>query len=227
MALQLCLLPDKLPDIEGVEMCARYLPTAGGEVGGDWYDVSVLDDGRLALVIGDVSGHGLEAAGTMGEMRSILRAYLLDADSPADVLDRLNRTVLRVLPATFATCLVAMLDPVTGAGKVASRGHLPMALVGPGGAVELADVALRPPLGAPSRRESEDASFTVARGSGLVLYTDGLVERRREVIDRGLDRLVAAAGQPGPVDERCDALVAACRDPEALDDATVLVLHRA
>ena len=228
MALQLSLLPDKLPDIEGVEMCARYLPTAGGEVGGDWYDVSVLDDGRLALVIGDVSGHGLEAAGTMGELRSILRAYLLDADSPADVLDRLNRTVLRVLPATFATCLVAMLDPVTGEGKVASRGHLPMAVVGPGGAVELADVALRPPLGAPSRHEGgEDASFTVARGSGLVLYTDGLVERRREVIDRGLDRLVAAAGQPGPVDERCDALVAACRDPEALDDATVLVLHRA
>ena len=117
MALQLSLLPDKLPDIEGVEMCARYLPTAGGEVGGDWYDVSPLDDGRLALVIGDVSGHGLEAAGTMGELRSILRAYLLDADSPADVLDRLNRMVLRVLPATFATCLVAMLRPGHGRGQ--------------------------------------------------------------------------------------------------------------
>jgi serine phosphatase RsbU (regulator of sigma subunit) len=227
MALQLSLLPEKLPDIEGVEMCARYLPTAGGEVGGDWYDVSVLDDGRLALVIGDVSGHGLEAAGTMGELRSVLRAYLLDADSPADVLSRLNRTVLRVLPHTFATCLVAMLDPATGEGKVASRGHLPLAVVGADGAVELADVALRPPLGAPGRYEpGEDASFTVAPGGGLVLYTDGLVERRREVIDRGLDRLLAAAGRPGRIDERCDAIVAGCRDPEALDDATVLVLRR-
>ena len=227
MALQLSLLPDKLPDIEGIEMCARYLPTAGGEVGGDWYDVTTLDDGRIALVIGDVSGHGLEAAGSMGELRSVLRAYLLDADSPSGVLGRLNHMVRRVLPRTFATCLVAMLDPATGAGRVASCGHLPLVLVAPDGGVELADVALRPPLGADFQRgPGEDASFTLASGGSLVLYTDGLVERRREVIDRGLERLVAAAGVLGPPDERCDALVAACRDPEALDDATVLVLRR-
>ena len=133
-------------------MCARYVPAAGEA---RWVATGTTcrraRDGRLALVIGDVSGHGLEAAGTMGELRSILRAYLLDADSPADVLDRLNRTVLRVLPATFATCLVAMLDPVTGEGKVASRGHLPMAVVGPGGAVELADVR------APAARRAQPA----------------------------------------------------------------------
>ena len=228
MALQLSLLPDKLPDIEGIEMCARYLPTAGGEVGGDWYDVTTLDDGRIALVIGDVSGHGLEAAGSMGELRSVLRAYLLDADSPSGVLGRLNHMVQRVLPRTFATCLVAMLDPETGEGRVASCGHPPLALVSPDGSVELADVALRPPLGAAYERgPGEDASFTLAPGGALVLYTDGLVERRHEVIDRGLARLVAAAGAPGPADEaRCDALVAACRDPAALDDVTVLVLRR-
>jgi GAF domain-containing protein len=226
MALQLSLLPEQLPDVEGLEMCARYLPTAGGEVGGDWYDVIELDDNRLAFVIGDVSGHGLEAAGTMGELRSAMRAFLLDAESPAVVLGRLNRMVRRALPRAFATCSVVMLDPGTGEARVASCGHPPLALVQPDGSVELADVALAPPLGTSYERDEHDATFTLARGSKLVLYTDGLVERRREVIDRGLERLVAAAAEAGPDDAGCDALVEACRDPEALDDATVLVLRR-
>jgi GAF domain-containing protein len=228
MALQLSLLPDRLPEVEGMAMCARYLPTAGGEVGGDWYDVIPLDDGRLALVIGDVSGHGLEAAGTMGELRSALRALLLEADSPSGALGRLNRMVQRVLPQTFATCLVALLDPATGEGRVASCGHLPFALVAPDGGVTLGDVALRPPLGGDFAMEAyQDAAFTLPAGGTLVLYSDGLIERRREVIDRGFDRLVAAAADVGPSEAQCDALVAACRDPAAFDDATVLVVRRA
>ena len=163
----------------------------------------------------------------MGELRSALRAFLFDADSPSAVLSRLSRMVQRVLPKTFATCLVVMLDPATGEGLVASCGHLPVALVSEDGAVRLADVALRPPLGAPVIEAAwDDATFTLPRGGTLVLYTDGLVERRREVIDRGLERLVAAAAQAGPTDPQCDALVAACRDPEALDDATVLLVRR-
>jgi two-component system, chemotaxis family, sensor kinase Cph1 len=185
-------------------------------------------ESAMALVIGDVSGHGLEAAGTMGELRSVLRAYLLDADSPSGALGQLNRALRRGLRRTFATCLVVVLDPKTGEGRVASCGPLPIALVAPGGGVELADVALRPPLGAAYERgPGEDATFTVPPGGGLVLYTDGLVERRREVIDRGLERLVAVAGHEGRIDERCDAIVDACRDPEAYDDATVLLLRRA
>jgi serine phosphatase RsbU (regulator of sigma subunit)/GAF domain-containing protein len=226
MTLQLSLLPERLPDVEGVEMAARYLPTAGGEVGGDWYDAMELDDGRLALVIGDVAGHGLEAAGTMGEMRSALRAFLLDAESPAVVLARLNRMVGRTLPRAFATCLVVMLDPVSGEARVASCGHPPIAVVSPDGAVELADVALAPPLGTSYEREDRDAVLTLEHGGKLVLYTDGLIERRGEVIDRGLERLTAAAVHAGPSEEQCDALVEACRDPEALDDATVLVVCR-
>jgi serine phosphatase RsbU (regulator of sigma subunit) len=185
-----------------------------------------LDDGRLALVIGDVSGHGLEAAGTMGELRSAMRAFLLDAESPAVVLGRLNRMVRRALPRAFATCLVVMLDPATGACRVASCGHPPIALVAPDGSVELPDVALAPPLGASFERDERDATFTLEPGGKLVLYTDGLVERRGEVIDRGLERLTAAAVDAHPTEEACDALVAACRDPEGRDDATVLIVCR-
>jgi serine phosphatase RsbU (regulator of sigma subunit) len=132
-----------------------------------------------------------------------------------------------MLRERFATCLVATLDPATGEGRVASCGHPPLAIVTDAGRVELADVALRPPLGTPFERAADhDAPFTLEPGGSLVLYTDGLIERRREVIDRGLERLVATAGRPGTAEERCDALVAACRDPESADDATVLVVCR-
>lgn len=227
--LQRSLLPDSLPPVPGWSLCADYSPSAGGDVGGDWYDVVSLPTGSVACVLGDVAGHGITAAGTMGQLRHGLRAYLVEDHSPSSVLVRLSRLVGQLLPMALATATIVVIDPATGDVRVASAGHPPVCRVPTQGRGELLEVEPWPPLGAVPVDRLEPPVETVLRmapGESLVLYSDGLVERRAEVLDVGLDRLTGLATGGKDPDALCEALMSMCRDPSGEDDATVLVLAR-
>ena len=226
--LQRALLPERLPDVDGLAIAARFTPGAQVEVGGDWYDAMVMPGGELAVVIGDVAGKGLRAASLMGELRSALRAYLLDGGPPQQVLGRLDRLARR--SGHMATAVLAFVEPSTGAVRFASAGHLPPLLVRSGGEVSL----LRGGASAPLMVFDDDlapATATLSRGDRLVLYTDGLVERRREPIDESLERLVGAAREVGrrpALEETADALIDALRPPPgtAADDTALIAVER-
>ena len=219
--LQRALLPERLPEVPGVRLSAFFEPAAG-EVGGDWYDAVRRDDGELALAIGDVEGKGIPAATLMGELRGGLRAGVLDGGEPNAALRRLDRLAERA--GRMATVLLVLLDPETGALRYASAGHLPPLLIEPGGAVRFLVGGAAPPLLVfdPS---VAPGTATLAPGACLLLYTDGLVERRTESIDQSLERLAAAAaGFTGDL----PALVAAMVPPEGglRDDIAVLAVQR-
>ena len=227
--LQRSLLPDSLPTLPGWSVCAEYSPSAGGEVGGDWYDVLTLPSGDLACVLGDVAGHGVTAAGTMGQLRHGLRAYLMEDQSPASVLVRLSRLVGHLLPDALATATVAVIEPRTGVTRIASAGHPPAALVPRQGGSSLLPIDPWPPLGAVSDDKLGPpvvTETTLAPGESLLLYSDGVIERRAESLDVGLGRLVAVASASVDPAQLCAALMSVCRDPDGEDDATVLVLAR-
>lgn len=223
--LQRTLLPQRLPEADGVQLAARYLPHTAG-VGGDFYDAVLLPHGRLGVAIGDVTGKGLRAAATMGRLRSALHAYGLDERSPSEVLNRVGR--LAAGDATLATALYLVIDPATGAVELSSAGHLPPLLISPAGATYV-DVrsALSPPLGL-DRVSKREMTLSMEPGCMLLLYTDGLVEGTRN-IDEGMRRLAsAAAGHPGETpDALCERLVESLV-PEGRyrDDVAVLAVRR-
>lgn len=201
-ALQRAVLPDRLPDVPGWELAARYVPaTSGLEVGGDWYDAFVLPDGRLGLAVGDASGHGLSAARLMSTLRNALRAYAVLGNGPGDVLARLGAMLEVLDPQAMATVVYLEMDTDTGEASWASAGH-PPPLWCRGSEPELeADEDADPPLGCPATEAPRQHLVRLEPGDGVLLYTDGLVERRDESIDVGLARLVSAArrhqGRPG------------------------------
>jgi two-component system, chemotaxis family, sensor kinase Cph1 len=226
MLLQRSLLPEQLPTVAGWTLAADYQPLLGGAVGGDWYDVLALSSGEVVCVLGDVAGHGVAAAGTMGQLRNGLRAYLVEEDRPGRLLHRLDQLVDRLVPGVFATATVLVLDPATGVVKVASAGHPPVCLVPGARGARLVPVVPSPPLGLGGRSTPEETTLTLAPGDQLVAYSDGMVERRGESVSVGLSRLVrVASGVSEPLD-LCARLIADCRDPAGEDDATVLVLRR-
>ncbi|HWX44201.1 MAG TPA: SpoIIE family protein phosphatase [Solirubrobacteraceae bacterium] len=190
--LQRHLLPDRLPRVTGLAMGARYRPSERiAQVGGDWYDAIGLPGGRVGLVIGDVVGHGVRAATLMGELRAALRAYaLLEPDFPGAVLGRLNTLVAATHSARMvATLLYMVMNPGGGGIRFASAGHLPPLLMEADGSTRFLrhDSAL--PLGAAEHTVFGDYEGELSPGSTVLLYTDGLVERRGETIDVGLERL--------------------------------------
>jgi len=225
--LQRSLLPDRLPQVPGVDLAARYVPaTADVEVGGDWYDVISLPDGRLGLTIGDVAGHGLLAATSMGQLRMAVRAYVLQDPAPPAVLAGLERLVTQLPMPEMATMLYLLFDPDTGSLRYANAGHLPAVLVADGQSTFLTD-ALVPPLGVTTGTRFVEAGLTLQPGATLVLYTDGLVERRRVSLQDGLDRLSREALADVGVDALCDLLLQALSGPEpAADDIALLVIRR-
>ena len=188
--LQRALLPEVLPSIEGLRLAARFLPGAGVEVGGDWYDALPLPSGELAVVIGDVAGKGLRAATLMGELRAGLRAYAIEGGGPMDTLIRLNRLALRSFH--MATAVLMHVAPDLGRVTFASAGHLPPLLLAVDGPARFLEGGASTPLLA-LREDIEDGTAALAPGDRIVLYTDGLVERRREPIDESLERLRSAA----------------------------------
>ena len=221
--IQRSLLPDRLPKTPGWELAARYLPSVGGHVGGDWYDALTLPDGRLAVVVGDVAGHGIEAAGTMAQLRNALRAYLLVSEGPAAALGALDRLVDLTINGQMATLVVAVIDTVDGAVELASAGHLPPCVLQPDGRVTELEIASGLPLGV-ALEALATHRFVLEPGAGLVLFTDGVVERRTESIDDGLLRLREVFTHGDPMTSL--DLAMSSRDPLSTDDATLLVLRR-
>ncbi|MEX7472462.1 SpoIIE family protein phosphatase [Mycobacterium adipatum] len=219
--LQRSLLPASIPTIEGWELSADYRPAAGGRVGGDWYDAFQLPDGRLIALLGDVAGHGLSAAGAMAQLRNALRSQLFAGATPAEALAQLNAFSLHLMPRTFATVILVRVDLESGQVEAASAGHLPPYRTGP--VIEQAPVQLSPPIGVRGVSYAPSA-FTVDRGQGLVMYSDGLVERRDSTIDAGLDRLADAIGRAG--DRSASTISKALASSETDDDVTIITLQR-
>jgi signal transduction histidine kinase/DNA-binding response OmpR family regulator len=225
--LQRSLLPESLPELPDAELSAIYLPgSTEASVGGDWYDAFRFGERTTALVIGDVVGRGVKAASAMGQLRNATRAYLLEGYGPAETLTRVNR-LLETLGGGFATLLCAVVDLGSGDIRYASAGHPPPLITESDGTTRWLDRGLAPPIGAWVDTVYREASDRLSPASALVLYTDGLVERRREAIDVGLARLAtAAADSPGSAATLARHLVRSMSDAERPDDVAVLVLAR-
>jgi serine phosphatase RsbU (regulator of sigma subunit)/anti-sigma regulatory factor (Ser/Thr protein kinase) len=224
--VQRSMLPERLPEIPGVEVAARYFPAAkAGEVGGDWYEMIALADGRIGVAVGDVAGRGLKAAALMGQLRNVLRAYALESGSPAEVVERLDELVRSVGDARIATLVYLVLDPRDWSARFVSAGHPPPLLVPPDGPGRFLEHGRSAPLGVRANGRAE-AEAELGPGSTLVLYTDGLVERRGESIDAGLQRLADAVERCEEGAERvCDSIVDELVDPSAEDDSALLIVR--
>ncbi|NGY64129.1 SpoIIE family protein phosphatase [Lentzea sp. NEAU-D13] len=224
--LQESLLPSRLPSTDGWELAARYVPGAESGVGGDWYDVFELPGDRIGVVIGDVVGNGLRAAVVMGRLRSALRAYALEYLDPAQVLGKLDRKASYFEHNTMATVAYAIIDTATHRMSLAVAGHLPPVLAVPGEEAGFASVHVGPPigfdLGTAGRRS---AAVDVPPGTLIVLYTDGLVERREQDLDVGLERLRQTVSPMGP-EEACVRIMATMvGDRPATDDIALVAIR--
>ncbi|MBL1112934.1 SpoIIE family protein phosphatase [Streptomyces sp. 110] len=239
IALQRSLLPRRLPCQSAVEVASRYLPA--GEltgVGGDWFDVIPLSGARVALVVGDVVGHGIHASAGMGRLRTAVRT-LADIDLPPDeLLTHLDDLVTRVPEAaadaeagegadddggTGATCLYAVYDPVSRRCCLARAGHPPPAVVAPDGTVDFIDLPVAPPLGL-GELPYESTEVELAEGSLLALYTNGLLGARSRDLDKGLDALRNALTRPAePLDDLCDTVLEDLVPDRPADDIALLI----
>ncbi|MFC9699786.1 SpoIIE family protein phosphatase [Streptomyces sp. NPDC056943] len=236
--LQRSLLPRSLPELSAVEAASRYLPADSHlGAGGDWFDVIPLSGARVGLVVGDVVGHGLGAAATMGRLRAMVRT-LAELDlSPDELLARLSDQVGKDASdqnakgsdgsgAVGATCVYGIYDPASRTSTWAAAGHLPPAVVQPHGPVSFLRLPPGPPLGV-GRLPYEGAEVALAAGSLVVLFTDGLVEARGQGIDVGLGRLAAVLGEQrgSSSDLLCGQIVAELVSDHVQDDATLLVVR--
>ena len=238
MALHRSLLPTALPAVPGLDLAARYV-TGSGTVGGDWYDVFTLPDGRLGVVVGDVAGSGLEAAVIMGRMRSALRAYVLEFSDPGTALRMLDRKIQYFEPDAMATVLYGLYTPGTGEFAVSLAGHLPPVLATPGERAGLIPLQPDPPIGTADDPQRRTAMVLIPPGALLCCFTDGLVERRDHSIDHGIDKVAATLDEQIADDARRggttesmaeDACAAVMRtlvgNVPAQDDIAVLMLSR-
>jgi anti-sigma regulatory factor (Ser/Thr protein kinase)/putative methionine-R-sulfoxide reductase with GAF domain len=225
VALQRSLLPNRLPDLVGIETAARYLP-ARDEVGGDWYDVIDLPGGSVGLAIGDVTGHGLRAASLMGQLRTGLRAYALEGHAPGETLKRLDRLLQTMSELGMATVAYAVIDPATGDLRCASAGHPPPIIVRGGREARLLEVSTAPPLGSLPFTTYHEVQERLEPRDTILLYTDGLIERRREPLTKGLERLCAAAAAPGSAEQLCQRVTHELVAPEGGDDDIAVVALR-
>ncbi|WP_406262243.1 SpoIIE family protein phosphatase [Streptomyces chartreusis] len=241
ITLQRSLLPRALPDQSALDVAYRYLPAqaAQGGVGGDWFDVIPLPGARVALVVGDVVGHGLHAAATMGRLRTAVNNFSTLDLPPDELLGHLDELVTRidqdegegeeeVAPITGATCLYAVYDPSTGLCALARAGHLEPALVHPDGRVEFLTVPGGAPLGLGGSLPFEATEVRLPEGSGLVLYTDGLVEDQGRDIDEGLERLRDALAATPPTqgrgpEETCKTVLETMLPERPRDDVALVV----
>ena len=223
--LQRSLLPDALPRIPGLDLAVRYLPaTEGAAVGGDWYDAFPLADGRVGLVTGDVAGHNIASASTMGQIRGLLRAYAIDDAGPGRTLQRTNAAVARLLPDALASVVYAVLDPASGDLTYANAGHPPPIIITSAGQAEYLDDTAGVMLGA-----CTTASFTTGHrrlppGASLLCYTDGLIEDRRLDISEGLTALAETLQRSGreSAEQTCAAVQAALVGTARQDDICLL-----
>jgi serine phosphatase RsbU (regulator of sigma subunit)/DNA-binding response OmpR family regulator/anti-sigma regulatory factor (Ser/Thr protein kinase) len=226
--LQRDLLPRRLPDAPGVALASHF--SAGGEgttVGGDWFDVFPLSGGRLGLVIGDVAGRGVAAAARMGQLRSVARAYAVEGHPPAEVVARLNLYHQALRADDMTTLVYAVVEPDLGRLRLVNAGHPPPVLVVPGATARLLDGSCAA-LGIAEICRPPEIVVDFPPGATLVLYTDGLVERRREGIGPGLSRLLSAVSNAsGDVQAVCEGVIAASVGAESIDDDVTALFVRA
>ncbi|MER5571231.1 SpoIIE family protein phosphatase [Streptomyces goshikiensis] len=234
LALQRSLLPHGMPEQGAVEVAHRYLPSESG-VGGDWFDVIPLSGARVALLVGDVVGHGLHAAATMGRLRTAARNFAELELAPDELLTHLDNLLVRLdreeggendagsTGIVGATCLYAVYDPTSRLCTMARAGHPPPALVHPDGGVVFPELPAGPPLGL-GGLPFETAEIRLTEGSTLVLYTDGLIEGRHRDLDVTLDRLSRALAHRGRTPEdTCRAVIDAVAPDHPEDDIALLV----
>jgi anti-sigma regulatory factor (Ser/Thr protein kinase)/putative methionine-R-sulfoxide reductase with GAF domain len=225
--LQRSLLPRNLPRPPGLALAARYLPAAHeSAVGGDWYDVIELSPRRLGLTIGDVAGHGLAAATYMGRLRSAVRAYALDVESPGEVLTRLAQFAEHE-HSRMATVIYATLNLDTWAVDFARAGHpYPLHLKADGSA-EFLSAEAGPPLGTGAVATYEDHRVTLDAGETLIFYTDGLIERRGQLLSDGETALVEAAAEaPDDPELKCRVILSKLTEGiDVADDVAVLAVQ--
>ncbi|HEV2770346.1 MAG TPA: SpoIIE family protein phosphatase [Solirubrobacteraceae bacterium] len=221
--LQRSLLPQALPVLEAGRACVRYLPGATGtDVGGDWYDVLPLAGGRVALAVGDVVGRGVRAAAVMGQLRSALRACAMHGGIPGEVVAQLNAVEHTHLRPQLATLVFAIHDRARGLVAYTAAGHLPPLVRRAGGEVETLPPRQGMALGVEAGADYATAVTALGRGDLVVLYTDGLVERRTGTLEEGVDRLRAALAEgPPELPTLCDQLITACA-PSGEDDVALL-----
>lgn len=227
--LQRGLLPDRLPSMPGIDVAARYEAAGQAlEVGGDWYDALEFSDGRIGVVIGDVVGHGLDAMISMGRLRSALAALALHSASPASLLRELDEFVGGPDGTAYATVFYAIVDLENQTIVYSSAGHPPGLLISPDGETTWLDEGQTEPLYGVSTVRRE-ATASLVPGAALILYSDGLIERRGESLNVGLERLqrLASAVIDKPPQAMCDDLFASLVPVTPRDDAVVLVMKAA
>jgi GAF domain-containing protein len=218
------LQPARLPAVAGVRLAARYLPAERG-LGGDWYDVFRLPAGSLGVAIGDVVGHGIEAAAEAVRLRHALRGAVLEGCAPADAVAALNRHAVRHPGAYASTVVYLELDAGSRRLRWSSAGHLP-GVVACGGAGEWLGIADGPPLGVSVADAWQGAERVLAPRSRVVLFTDGLIERRSETLDAGIDRVAAAAASAPDVERVCEVALLQAPAPR-FDDLALVALELA
>jgi serine phosphatase RsbU (regulator of sigma subunit)/anti-sigma regulatory factor (Ser/Thr protein kinase) len=228
VTLQQSLLPRQLPEVAGVEFAARYLPaTSELDVGGDWYDAIPLGDGSVGVAIGDVVGHGVEAAAVMGQFRNALRAYVLDGRGPDAAVERLNRLTRTFDQNDMATLVYVVLDTASGGVRFVRAGHPPPLVRHPGGGITQLNGQGALPVGVAPNVRYPATAMKLEPGATLVLYTDGLVERRGEPLETGIQKLERVlADAPEPLEELCDHLLGALAAQEERDDDIAILAIR-
>ncbi|HEY6698263.1 MAG TPA: SpoIIE family protein phosphatase, partial [Acidimicrobiales bacterium] len=227
VVLQRSLLPERLPQVAGLEVAMRYIAGGEGDVGGDWYDLFTLPSGWVCMTVGDVVGRGLRAAAVMGRLRSAVRAYALEtAGHPGAILDRIDRMLRQFEPGEMATAVVGLLEPSFGRLHVSLAGHpAPIVATGVGPAMYV-DAPVDPPLGVapPVRRQA--ATVDLPPGAVVCFYSDGLVERRGVSLDARLEQLCDAISVH-PAEEVCTTvMVHLVGDDRPTDDIALLTVRR-
>ena len=227
--LQRTFLPESLPQVPGLRMTTRYLPAATAGIGGDWYDAFVLPSGTVALAMGDVSGHGLPAAALMGRIRNGLRAYALEVADPVEVVTRLARLMEFLDVTEIVTLLFGVIDAGLSEFRFVSAGHVPPLVIKPDGESSFAgDDWADPPLGTGVLHAYRERVVPLEAATSLLLYTDGLIERRNESLSEGLERLRQASGlirnDLSPAEGIDSVIHALLEDREPDDDIALLLL---
>ncbi len=223
--LQRSLLPDRFPRVDGIEIAGHYAPAEGGIVGGDWYDVFLVGTDSLCVVVGDIAGRGMAAAIAMGRLRNAVRALVFINARAATTASHLNDFLLHFDPGVMATMLIGILDP-DGTLRYANAGHLPPVLVGAGGKARLIEELAEPPLGGVDFINYRERKVMLEPGDTLLLYTDGLVERRGQPLEVGLEALRdAAETRWNNLDELCSRVLELDRGAPLDDDLAVLSLR--
>lgn len=223
--LQRSLLPSRLPELDGLEFAERFVPGGLELVGGDWYDAFELPSGKVGIVIGDVIGRGLQAAVVMGRLRSVLRAYALIGKDPASTLDLVDEKFAHFEPGQMATIGFAVVDRDLEHVVIATAGHPPPLLVEPGDEAQFVAMPAGPPIGAGLDVARQSVEFALRPGATLMLYTDGLFERRRQPFTESLERLRRTLHE-GPVEAALGDVMESMITGDHLDDDTAVLALR-